>query len=201
MSSPGDATGAPTPPFELLADASHRLATAGVVHALGASGLLHAHGLAAHVGDWDVTVEGERAAIEPLVADLAPRFVGSSGVHADSKLVLHDGQVELILNFALVTAGGVARMPTIVAGEWRGIPLGALEVWAAAYMLLERSAKADLVFARLQATGADPAALARLLAEPLPAALATRLSRLSAQRPDGGTAPSDSVDDRRTPRP
>jgi hypothetical protein len=192
---------APTPPFELLADASCRLAAAGVPHALGASGLLYAHGLVDHVGDWDVTVEGKRGAIEPLVADLAPRYAGSSGVHADSKLMFHDGRVELILNFAFVTAGGVARMPTIVAGQWRGIPLGALEVWAAAYTLLGRAAKADLVFARLATTGVDVAARARLLAEPLPASLLARLSALPARRPGDDTGPSGWADGSRTPRP
>ncbi len=190
-----------TPPIELLADASRRLAAAGLTHALGASGLLHAHGLIDHVGDWDVTVAAGRDVVEPLVADLAPRFAGSSGVHADSKLMLHGGAVELILDFAFVTDGGVARMPTIVAGHWQGIPLGALEVWAAAYVLLGRAAKADLVFARLAETGADGATLAQLAAQPLPAALAARLSALRVRPPGGGTGPSGSADGSRTPRP
>jgi hypothetical protein len=174
-------SGAPKlPPFAPLAEASRRLAAAGIVHALGASGLLHAHGLVDHVGDWDVTVEAERAVVEPLFADLAPRFVGSSGVHADSKLVLHDGVVELILHFAFVVPGGIARVPTIVDGEWQGIPLAALEAWAAAYTLLDRPARADLVFARLAARGTRAAALARVLAEPLPPALGERLRALPA---------------------
>ena len=166
------------PPFEPLAEASRRLAAAGLPHALGASGLLHAHGLSDHARDWDVTVEAGRADVEPLFEDLAPRFVGSSGVHADSKLVLHDGVVELILNFAFVVPGGIVRVPTIVDGEWRGIPLGALEAWAAAYTLLGRTTKADTVFARLEETGARREALARVLSEPLPADLAARLSAL-----------------------
>ncbi len=191
----------PTPPFELLADLSRRLSAARVHHALGASGLLYAHGLVDHVGDWDLTVEGSRATIEPLVVDLAPRFVGSSGLHADSKLVLHDALVELILDFAFVSENGaIARMPTIVAGEWRGIPLGALEMWAAAYSLLGRSAKAELVFARLATTGADPAVLARLAKEPLPAALAARVSSLPLRRPVAGTGPSGSPGGSQTPR-
>ena len=169
---------APHPPLAYLADASRRLAAAGVPHALGASGLLFAHGLVDHVGDWDVQVEADRVVVEPLFADLAPRYVGSSGVHADSKLVLHDGAVELILRFAFVVPAGVARVPTLVDGEWQGIPLGALEAWAAAYALLERPAKADLVFARLAARGARPAAVAALLAQPLPAGLAARLRAL-----------------------
>jgi len=189
-----------TPPFELLEDLSRRLSAARVQYALGASGLLYAHGLADHVGDWDVTVEGSRAAIEPLFADLLPRFVGSSGVHADSKLVLHDGRVELILDFAFVSEGGVARMPTLVAGDWRGIPLGALEVWAVAYSLLGRTAKAERVFAHLGATGADPAVVERLVREPLPPALAARIRSLAARRPDAGTGSSGSAEGSRTPR-
>ncbi len=193
--------GAPTPPFGLLEDVSRRLTAGGVQSALGASGLLYAHGLVDHVGDWDVTVEGTRAAIEPLVADLAPRFVGSSGVHADSKLVLHDAQVELILDFAFVVENGaIARMPTLVAGEWRGIPLAALEVWAVAYTLLGRTAKAELVFARLAETGADPEVLARLALEPLPASLAGWLRQLPVRHPVVDTGSSGSPDGSRTPR-
>ncbi len=175
MSAPGA-----HPPFEPLAEASRRLAAAGIEHALGASGLLFAHGLADHVGDWDVTVEADRADVEPLFADRAPRFVGSSGVHADSKLILDGGVVELILRFAFVVPGGIVRVPTIVDGRWRGIPLGALEAWAAAYVLLDRPAKAELVFARLAGRGARAAALERVLAEPLPAALSARLRALPA---------------------
>ena len=178
------------PPFAPLAEASRRLATAGVPHALGASGLLFAHGLADHARDWDVTVEADRADVELLFEDTAPRFVGSSGVHADSKLVLHDGVVELILRFAFVVPGGIVRVPTLVDGSWRGIPLGALEAWAAAYALLERPAKADLVFARLAERGARDSALAAVLGQPLPAALAARLRALP-RRADDGTGPGD----------
>jgi hypothetical protein len=181
---------APHPPFEALAEASRRLAAAGVPHALGASGLLFAHGLVDHVGDWDVTVEADRAGVEPLFADLGPRYVGSSGVHADSKLILHDGVVELILRFAFVVPGGIVRIPTIVDGEWRGIPLGALEAWAAAYALLERPAKTELVFARLAERGARADALDIVLAQPLPDALRARLTALPRA---AGTAPGDSA--------
>ncbi len=176
------------PPFAPLAEASRRLAAAGILHALGASGLLCAHGLADHARDWDVTVDADRDQVEPLFADLAPRFVGSSGVHADSKLILHDGVVELILRFAFVVPGGIVRVPTLVDGAWRGIPLGALEAWAVAYALLERPVRADLVFARLAERGARPGALAAVLSEPLPAELAKRLRALP---PAAGTERGD----------
>ena len=174
------------PPFPPLAEASRRLAAAGIPHALGASGLLYAQGLSDHARDWDVTVEADREDVEPLVRDLAPRFVGSSGVHADSKLVLEGGVVELILRFAFVVPGGIVRVPTIVDGSWRGIPLGSLEAWAAAYALLGRTEKADRVFARLAGRGARPGALAEVLRQPLPEALAARLRALP---PADGTGP------------
>jgi hypothetical protein len=191
--SPGPAL----PPFPPLADASRRLAAAAIPHALGASGLLCAHGLADHARDWDVTVEADRDDVEPLFADLAPRFVGSSGVHADSKLVLHGGTVELILRFAFVVPGGIVRVPTLVDGTWRGIPLGALEAWAAAYALLGRAEKSARVFARLAERGARPEALAALLSQPLPAELAARLLALP---PAGGTARAGSARGRRAGR-
>ncbi|MEO6461580.1 MAG: hypothetical protein ABIP29_00735, partial [Candidatus Eisenbacteria bacterium] len=141
--------------------------------------------------------EADRDQVEPLFADLKPRFVGASGVHADSKLVLHDGVVELILRFAFTVPGGIVRVPTIVDGEWQGIPLGALEAWAAAYTLLERPAKADLVFARLAERGARAEALAAVLSQPLPAELAERLRALPTA---GGTGRDGSGHDPRAVR-
>jgi hypothetical protein len=170
-----------TPPLEPLREVVELLAAGGIRCALGASGLLHALGLADHVGDWDLTTDEPIERVRPLLAGLAPEHVGPSGIHADQKLVTHDGQVELIVRMALVTEGGVCRIPARVSGEWRGIPLASAEVWGAAYTLLGRAGKADRLFAHLSERGADRGALAEILKQPLPESLSRRLRALPAR--------------------
>jgi hypothetical protein len=176
--SDGPSTGAPHPPLAPLVEVHARLAGAGIPHALGASGLLHALGLWDHVGDWDVNVEADHDVLTPLFADLAPVRFGSSGIHADSKLQLFDAQVEVIVKMAIVAEGKVVRIPTLPSGAWQGVPLGSLEAWAVAYALLGRGEKSELCFRALAERGADASAVARMLAEPLPPVLASRLSAL-----------------------
>lgn len=166
------------PPFEPLWEVHTRLARASLVHALGGSALLHALGLIDHVGDWDVNVEADHDVLGPLFEDLAPVRFGSSGIHADSKLQLFDAQVEVIVQMAIVAEGRVVQIPTLPAGEWRGVPVGSPEAWAVAYALLGRAPKSELLFGFLARRGAGRAAIARMIAEPLPAALCARLEAL-----------------------
>jgi hypothetical protein len=165
--------------MEPLLEVHARLERAGIAHALGASGLLFALGLWDHVGDWDMNVEADHDVLGPLFADLAPVRFGSSGIHADSKLQLFDAQVEVIVRMAIVAEGKVVRIPTLPRDEWNGVPLGSLEAWAVAYALLGREEKSELGFRALAERGAEPAAVERMLAEPLPAALASRLAGLA----------------------
>ncbi|RBM21665.1 hypothetical protein DI005_09045 [Prauserella sp. PE36] len=53
--------------------------------------------------------------------------------------------VDVMVNFALTGPAGVEALPTRVTGEWQGLPIGDPEVWARAYRLLGREAKADLL--------------------------------------------------------
>jgi len=178
-----------TPPIEPLRRVLARLEAAGVPHALGGSGLLAALGLIDRVGDWDVTCE---AALEPLAAvfpgEPQERF-GNNGCHADEKLVLEGGSIELIARFAFFVAGGIVRIPTRVSARWRDLPVGSPEGWAVAYALLgelegspRRTERAERLFAHLAAHGADRECVALLLAQPLPAALAARLAALPVRR-------------------
>ena len=155
-----------------------RLEHSGLVVALGGSGLLAALGLADRVRDWDLTTD---AALEPVLEALAGEPLslhGSDTLHADRKVVLDDGAIEIIVGFAFHVDGGVVRIPTIVTGRWQGLPLGSPEGWAVAYELLGRPGKSETLLAHLAAVGADEQAIARLLREPLPAALAARLAAL-----------------------
>lgn len=167
-----------SPPLALLRGYVERLERGGLTVALAGSGLLAALGLTDTVHDWDLTSDDP---LERVVAALAGEpFVahGSDGLHADRKLVLAGGAVELILGFAFQTPGGVVRIPAIVSARVDGIPLGSPEGWAVAYHLLGRTGKSDALFDHLARHGADGARVARLLGEPLPTSLAARLAAL-----------------------
>jgi hypothetical protein len=74
------------------------------------------------------------------------------------------------------------------------VPLASPEAWLAAYHLLERPAKRDLLLGHLRSRGHDEAVLERLLAEPLPGELAEMLTAL--RGPDGapgGASPPSST--------
>src|SRR5262249_61693175 len=113
-----------------------RLVSAGVPCALGASGLLASLGLVDHVGDWDLTVEGEVTAIAALFADLPHELAGNSGIHADHKVMLPGESAEVIVNFAFAVEGPVLRIPTLARGTWHGVATASPECWAVAYWLM-----------------------------------------------------------------
>ncbi len=176
------------PPLAPLREVVERLEGAGIACALGGSGLLMALGLVEQVHDWDLTTDASPAAVLAALAGRDLVLHGNSGDHADHKVVTAGGAIEVIARFAFRVPGGVARIPTIVSGRWRGVPLGSAEAWAAAYVLLGRPAKAELLFAHLARRGAEPSALRTLLAQPLPRALAARLRALE-RSAGAGAAP------------
>jgi hypothetical protein len=124
------------PPFDCLYLVSSHLSASGIEHALGGSGLMHALGLEERVCDWDITTDAPPETVHAALRDLAPTLHGNSGIHADHKVVCFEGAVEVICRFAFFAPGGLVRIPTIVTGMWRGIPLGSPEAWAVAYLLM-----------------------------------------------------------------
>jgi len=173
------------PPEEPLRRALATLEAAGVPHALGGSGLCAALGLLAEVRDWDVTCEADLATLVALFAGEPHETFGNSGCHADHKLNLAGGGIELIARFAFFAPDGVVRIPTRVSGRWRGLPVGSPEAWSVAYALMgeledspRRRERAELLFAHLARHGADGETVRMLLAEPLPSWLALRLEAL-----------------------
>lgn len=170
------------PSRAMLGEVDRKLARAGIPYALGGSGLLAVHGLVDRVRDWDLTTDSTLDRLLPVLDELAPTYVGSSGIHSDCKLVFDGGTVELIVRFAIATEGRVVRVPTLVRGTWEGIPLGSLEAWAVGYSLLGREHRADPLFTHLEREGVDPTAVQRLLREPMPQALAVRLAALRVVR-------------------
>jgi hypothetical protein len=143
------------------------------------------------VRDWDLTADASLEQLLPLAGGWPFETAGSSGVHADAKLMFPAQSIEVIARFAFQGPGGVIRIPTVISDRWRDVPLGSPEAWLAAYHLLERPAKRDLLLAHLRAHGHDPRVVQRLLAQPLPAELAGMLASLG--RPQGGVAPAARV--------
>ena len=167
-----------TPPLEPLLEVVARLEREGILCALGGSGLLAALGLADTVRDWDLTVEAPLERLIPIAHGLPHETAGSDQLHADAKLMFPEQAIEVIAQFAFHVPGGVVRIPTVVTGRWRGIPLGSPEAWAVAYDLLGRPMKRDLLLGHLRRQGHDRAVVAGLLAEPLPEGIARTLAAL-----------------------
>jgi hypothetical protein len=165
-------------PIGPLRDLLARLAPAGVRVALGGSGLLGALGLTDHVRDWDLTTDETPERLRALLSDLRIETVGPSGVHADEKVMIPAVEIELICGFALRSADGVVRIPTVITRSWMGIPVGSPEAWAVAYALMGRPERADSLFGWLTTYGADSSVRETLLGQPLPAELRERLGAL-----------------------
>ena len=183
-----------TPPLEPLRSLVARLEAEGIRCALGGSGLLAALDLTQTAHDWDLTADASLEQLVPLAGGWPFETAGSSGVHADAKLMFPAHSIEVIARFAFHGPRGVIRIPTVVAGRWRGVPLGSPEAWLAAYHLLERPAKRDLLLDHLRARGHDGTVVERLLAEPLPPELAGMLVSLRTPgRAHGGAAPPSST--------
>jgi hypothetical protein len=167
-------TGAPTgetPPFEILSGLVATLERAGVPCVLGGSGLLAALGLSDVVGDWDLTTDSALDDVLDATRDLPHELMGPNGIHADHKLRLEAGRVELIVRFAIVSDGATVRLPSLQHGSWRGVPVGSPEVWAAAYHLMDRPEKWSRLRDWLVEHGARREIVERLIEEPLPSEL------------------------------
>jgi hypothetical protein len=176
-----------SPPLGPLVEVIGALESAGLVCALGGSGLLAALGLSALVNDWDLTTDEAPDRVRAALERFRPAHAGSSGIHRDQKWMIGAHRTECIVGFAIQSEAGVARIPTRVTGRWRGVPLGSPEAWAAAYHLLGRAPKCDALFVWLERTGADPAAIASIIAQPMPEALRERLRALPLRAPSRKT--------------
>lgn len=164
-----------TPPTEPLLRVVQAMDSCGITCALGGSGLLYFLGLVEEVRDWDLTTD---APFEQVQAALGA-FSYARAPHSDDpfatayRLALEAGdqEIDLIGKFAIRTEAGVCHLPAVVVRTHGGIPVGSPEVWAVAYRLMNRHAKADILSEYLCRTGADPAVIALLLEQPLPRAV------------------------------
>lgn len=170
--------GIATPPLDGAWRIVARFERAGLECALGGSGLLAALGLADTVRDWDLTTDASRAAVEAALTGLEWEHKGSDALHADEKFMFAALDLEVIRGFAFHTSDGVVRLPTIVTRRWAGLPVGSPECWAAAYHLLGREPRRDVLLDWLSRNGARRSTLDALLAQPLPQPLSAALRAL-----------------------
>jgi hypothetical protein len=168
------------PPIEPLQLVVNRLAGAGIQAALGGSGLLFSLGLVDAVRDWDLTTDATLAEVSAaLGADIPwqPSPTGDQGYATVNRINItpNGADIDMMIRFAVRCEGGVVRFPTIVTGQFDGIPVGSPEVWAVAYQLIGRPAKADMLHEYLRQHGARSEIRTQLLAEPLPEAVRSRV--------------------------
>ncbi|MBN6038339.1 hypothetical protein [Amycolatopsis sp. 195334CR] len=138
------------PPITVAQRVVTALEAGGFTAAVGGSGLLVALELSDVANDWDVTVDADAhevgAALER--AGLTYRDDTAGGGYAtDVRFVVSEAghEVDVLVGFALRGPDGVERLPTRVSGHWRGLPLADPRVWARAYRLLDRPAKAEIL--------------------------------------------------------
>jgi len=124
------------------------LEAGGLTPAIGGSGLLVALELVDVARDWDVTVDAYAHEVVGAMdqAGLVYRddTVRDDLYATDVRFVVSVAghEVDVLVGFALRSpAGKVERLQTRVSGHWLGLPL----VWAWAYRLLNRPAKAEVL--------------------------------------------------------
>jgi hypothetical protein len=169
-----------TPAIGALRDVLARLAGAGFAPALGGSALLARLGLldGGAVHDWDLVVDAPAREVWGAVRELEPRYAGSSGRHADEKLMLPTHGLEIICGFAFHAPGGIVRIPATVGEVVDGIPFATPEAWLVAYALLERDARVQAMLGWFAREGARAARVALLTAQPLPPPVVQLLQQL-----------------------
>lgn len=155
---------------------------AGIDYVVGGSGMLLGLGLTDNVRDWDLMTDAPEAEVRAALADVELiEESGSSELYGSGCKLRVEGtkpEVEIIVGFAIRADRKDCRMPALTAGVRDGLRIASPEVWLAAYALMGRTEKANLLEHYLDQNGANRLSIARILEEPLPAELAERLSRL-----------------------
>jgi hypothetical protein len=164
-------------PVRVVGDA---LSRAGTLFALGGSGLLCSLGLSEEVRDLDFTTDAPLCEVEQALTS----FDWHRAVHGDPPFASQyrltvettGPQIDLMGLFAIEAEDGICRLPTIQCGVWNGLPVGSPEVWAVAYRLMKRHAKADLLSEYLRNHSTHKEVVAYLLRQPLPSHLRVEIA-------------------------
>jgi hypothetical protein len=139
------------PSTEVVRQVLDAIENAGLPAAIGGSGLLAALGLVQDVRDWDVTTEGDLATVEAALratgypVSLAPP--GDPRYRTRARYLVDGGdhEVDVMVDFAVATPGGIEAFATRVTQTWLGLPIGDPAVWARAYRAIDRPARAAVL--------------------------------------------------------
>lgn len=133
------------------------LAARGAPAAVGGSGLLAALGLVDRVRDWDVTTDADARLVRAALDDTGLPYRSAAvrdGLYATREryvVAAADHEVDVIVGFAVRVPTPAAdetelvSFPTRVSGHWHDLPVADPAVWARAYRLIGRPARAELL--------------------------------------------------------
>ncbi|SFL93030.1 hypothetical protein SAMN03159341_11227 [Paenibacillus sp. 1_12] len=168
--------------LESVQTITQRLDAAGIAYASGGSGMLYALGLTERVRDWDLTTDTSYETVAQALQDIDCISLPSGDYPFASsyRLSVEDTglPVDIIGQFAIHSEFGICQLPTWITHTWKGLQMGSPEIWAAAYSLMKRDSKAELLFSHITEHGANHEIVHRLLDEPLPTNLRSRLQSL-----------------------
>lgn len=171
----------------------HQLEALGISYALGGSALLLSLDLGAQVRDWDITTDAPLEVISEALTksgyswEALPSGDGpyASQYRLSLSLAVDSEEdsvpIDLIGSFAIRSESGLCRLPCHAAFEWEGLKMASPEIWAAAYALMGRQAKAELLYGYLREHGANQEMIRLLLVEPLPPHIRAEFDRMPAK--------------------
>jgi hypothetical protein len=123
-----------------------------ITYALGGSGLLYYLKLIDSVNDWDITVECSKDTLTEVIKryDWVEQRSGDYPFASQFRLSVDSPRIDFIGHFALYSESELIPLPVSTLGEWDGIKLSSLEVWYAAYYLMGRKERANLILSYLK---------------------------------------------------
>lgn len=124
-----------------------------ISYTLGGSGLLYYLGLVDHVNDWDLLVECPKEKLCEALGAYALREQSSGEYPFASKYriqVLPPFNIDVIGFFTIESAQGKLEIPLEAGSIWQGISVSQPEIWYAAYKMMGRESKAELLYQYLK---------------------------------------------------
>ncbi|CAG7647215.1 hypothetical protein PAESOLCIP111_05340 [Paenibacillus solanacearum] len=157
-------------------------------YALGGSGLLHSLGLTDVVRDWDLMTDAPKHRVLEALQhfEVTEIISGDYPFASEYKLLIHDKdpQVEITGRFSIYSSKGLCRIPAAAVSRWNGIHVGSPEAWYAAYALMNRKEKAELLLSYLKKAVANQSMIHILMNEPFPDEILEEMKSLRSPLPE-----------------